>query len=55
MPLGRAFALIAARTIRHGQKLPGMNYADMELNDAIERATEQWRVKSSGSRVKTHQ
>jgi len=41
MPLIRAFALQAARTVREGRKLPGMNYADMELSEAIERATEQ--------------
>jgi hypothetical protein len=38
MPLAEAFALRAAHTIRAGQKLPGMSYADRELSEAIDRA-----------------
>lgn len=41
MPLIRAFALQTARTVREGRKLPGMSYSDMDLNEAIARATEE--------------
>lgn len=42
LPLSRAFALCAAATIREGRKLPGMSYADMEIAEAIEAATERY-------------
>lgn len=45
MPLQRAFALSAARTVNEGRKLPGMSYADMELQEAIDRATREYLAK----------
>lgn len=41
LPLMRAWALSCAATIREGKKLPGPSYADMELAEAIDRATDQ--------------
>jgi hypothetical protein len=41
LPLIRAWALSTAAIVRDGKKIPGPSYADMDLADAIDRATEQ--------------
>lgn len=40
IPLIRAWALSCAALVREGKKLPGPSYADMDLSDAIDRATD---------------
>jgi len=39
LPLIRAWALCAAAMVREGKKIPGPSYADLDLADAINRAT----------------
>ncbi len=41
LPLIRAWALSTAAMVREGKKIPGPSYADMDLADAIDRATAQ--------------
>lgn len=39
LPLIRAWALTCAALVRDGKKLPGPSYADLDLSEAIDRAT----------------